>query len=218
MGHLATLELKKELTITTDDLFKRQVICWGIVSLFAVCLVAFVILPTRESWKWQELRKSSFSDRIRLIKFLPDISVMGGINDDVRYANQVLNEADKLRKLSKDQEQSKIILDVIFSTVSLLEKDLNNTPGHFYANYEAGMLLHLAFIVDPVHDPVLLDQARKYFDEANRISPLNPRVYFNLAQNDIFRNNKKAAIDFIKAGMANGAKDEGEVFLAKLRK
>ncbi len=218
MGYLAKEASKKELTIGTDDLFKRQVICWGIISVFAVCFIVFVILPTKESWKWQDLRRSSFTDRVKLIKHLPDISVMGGINDDTRYANQVLNAADELRKVSKDEEQSKIILSVISSTVLLLDKDINNNPGHFYANYEAGMLLHLAFIVDPAHDPVLLDQARKYFDEAHQISPFNPRVYFNLAQNEIFRNNKKSAVEFIKAGMANGAKDEGEAFLVRLNK
>jgi len=128
----------------------------------------------------------------------------------------VLNLIDEFRRSPDASEEGGKILEAIFSTMEMLKND-KEISGNFYANYEAGMLLHLAFIIDPKHDLALLDEARIFLGNARSISELNPRVYYNLAQNELFRENVKGAVAFIKAGMALGLVDEGQEFLKRIQ-
>jgi len=216
MGFLAVKNKTESVTIPAESFLKRKIIGWGLIVLLSISFVIFVILPAYESRQWQNLRETYLFDRIEMKKNVPAISLMGGINDDARYANEVLNLIDEFRRSPDASEEGGKILEAIFSTMEMLKND-KEISGNFYANYEAGMLLHLAFIIDPKHDLALLDEARIFLGNARSISELNPRVYYNLAQNELFRENVKGAVAFIKAGMALGLVDEGQEFLKRIQ-
>ncbi len=221
MGCLSIRKPEKEILIPVENMFKRKVIGYIFSVILFILFILFVVLPSIESRQWQNLRSFSLAGEVQKIEDVASISLMGGASDDARYTNEVLNKVDDWRKQSNNinnELQNKIILDNIISTVSLLEKDVNNSSGNFFANYEAGMLLHLAFIIDSKHDPILLDRARSFLDEARNISPLNPRVYYNIAQNELFRKNTEKAIGFIQTGMTLGLVDVGQAFLDRIKK
>ncbi len=216
MGSLSLLKKGREIAFPGQDFAIRKTIGGIIVAVLVAGLILFVILPAKESWHWEHARNASLADRIDMIKNTEDISLMGGIDDIVRYSNDILNVVDNLRRQPSDDMQKKVMLDTLYATVDLLEKNINKHPDHFYSNYEAAMLLHLAFVLDLGHTQTLLDRARGHLDRAKAISPLNPMVYFNIAQNELFRNKIESAISFIHIGIALGAEKEGTAFLTRI--
>ena len=217
IGFLAVKNQTESVAIPAESFLKKKIIGWGTIGLLSALFVIFVILPAYESRQWQNLRETYLFDRIEMMKNVSAISLMGGIDDSARYANEVLRLVDDFRISPDASEEVRKMLEAIFSTMEILKNDKENL-GNFYANYEAGMLLHLAFVIDPKHDLALLDEARIFLENARSISELNPRVYYNLAQNELFRQNTKEAVNLIKAGMAISLKDEGQAFLDRIKK
>ncbi len=188
-----------------------------IVGLVSVVII-FVFLPANESQQWLKASDLPLSaERIVLQERMQHISLMGSVDDDIVYAQKTFASLVGMRATLKPEEKD-IYLQEIDSLIAMLARDAERYPDNFYVRYLAGSLIHLAYSTDPARGVEALDSARAYFDAARMISPANPKVYYNLAQNAIFRKDTATAIKLVQQGMALGANGEGEEILKRIQK
>lgn len=186
------------------------------IAVLIIVYVVCVLLPAHESRMWGAVLDTQFSDeRIALQERVQRISWMGSIDDDIVYAQKTM-VALAARRAMLTPEQKGLYLKQIDSLVGMLDRDAHRYPTNFYVRYLAGSFTHLAYSVDPTRGVASLDAARAYFSAALANSPRNPKVYYNLAQNALFRKDKTTAVALVKQGMAIGASVDGEELLKRI--
>jgi O-antigen ligase len=205
----------KEFTVRASW---HKAAAWLVIALLGIAIVVFGILPSRESREWvRAISMPISSERVDLQSRVQHISPMGSVDDAIVYVQKTMGALVDLRTGLTD-EQKQPYLKQVDSLLLLMAQDAKRYPDNFYAPYLAGSLAHLGYSVDPARGIGALDSARVYFDAARMISPGNPKVYYNLAQNALFRKDTATALALVRQGMALGAIGEGEALLERIKK